>query len=253
VFAGRVERRVASGVVDVVFTDRHGGVSPPPYDSLDLGDHRSADDLAANLTRVAAALDVTSVALMKQVHGSDVRVVHSDDATWSTSTGMGASAPTCDALVTRLSGVALCVRVADCVPVVLADPGAGIVAVAHAGREGVVRGVVTATLQTMADLGADRVEAWIGPHVCGGCYEVPAAMRAEVAAVEPLASATTTWGTASLDLGAAVAAQLSRAGCQVHDVGPCTRESGDLFSYRRDGDRAGRSAGLVVLRSRSDG
>ena len=100
----------------------------------------------------------------------------------------------------------------------------------------------------MREQGAERITAWIGPHVCGGCYEVPAEMQDEVAAVVPEARATTTWGTPSLDLGAGVRAQLTAAGVSVDDVSRCTRESPDLYSYRRDGRRSGRIAGLVVRR-----
>jgi copper oxidase (laccase) domain-containing protein len=74
-------------------------------------------------------------------------------------------------------------------------------------------------------------------------------MRAEVGALVPEAVATTSWGTPSLDIGAGVRAQLERLGVEVVDVAGCTRESEELFSYRRDGARAGRFAGLVRRRS----
>lgn len=242
--------RGRAGTIDVAFTDRHGGVSPAPYDSLDLGTPRAdaPNALADNLRLVASAFDVETVRIMHQVHGRDVGVV--------TSEVIGAPderpVATCDVLVTTLPMVALAVRVADCVPVVLADPDAGVVAVAHAGRNGVRNGVVVAAVDQMRSLGAERVEAWVGPHVCGGCYEVPAQMRADVAEQVPATYATTTWGTPSLDLGAGVRAQLAQLGADVHEVGGCTREVSDLYSYRRDQDGAGRFAGLVVLRGDGD-
>jgi copper oxidase (laccase) domain-containing protein len=101
----------------------------------------------------------------------------------------------------------------------------------------------------MRGLGADRIEAWVGPHVCGRCYEVPEEMRAAVAAVVPESFAETSWGTPSVDLGAGVRAQLAALDVVAHDASRCTRESADLYSNRRDGDRAGRLAGLVRLRS----
>ena len=114
---------------------------------------------------------------------------------------------------------------------------------------GVTVGVVPATVEAMTTLGAERIEAWVGPHVCGGCYEVPPAMRDEVARIEPAAFSCTTWGTPSVDIGAAVVAQLVRAGCSpVDETAVCTRESEDFFSYRRQGPASGRQAGLVVLR-----
>ncbi len=81
--------------------------------------------------------------------------------------------------------------------------------------------------------------------MCGRCYEVPEAMRDDVSAVEPASRATTSWGTPSLDLGAGVRAQLERDGVEVVDLSRCTRESPDLFSYRRDGRRSGRQAGVI--------
>lgn len=156
--------------------------------------------------------------------------------------------PAADGIVTDVPDVVLVVRAADCVPVLLADPRARVVGAAHAGRRGLETGVVPATLERMRALGAREVTAWIGPHVCGLCYEVPVAMQDEVATAVPAARATTSWGTPSLDLGAGVRAQLERAGATVVDVAACTLESPDLYSYRRDGERAGRHAGVVRLR-----
>nr|WP_275693499.1 laccase domain-containing protein [Nocardioides sp. TF02-7] len=100
----------------------------------------------------------------------------------------------------------------------------------------------------MTALGARRVTAWVGPHICGRCYEVPAQLQDEVAAAVPESRSTTSWGTPGLDIGAGVRAQLTAVGVPVVDAARCTRESPDLYSYRRDGAAAGRSAGLVRLR-----
>jgi hypothetical protein len=156
--------------------------------------------------------------------------------------------PDADGIVTARAGVVLMVRAADCVPILLADADAAVIGAAHCGRPGLAGEVVPATVARMRDLGASSITAWIGPHVCGGCYEVPEAMQVEVGAAVPASVATTSWGTPSLDLGAGVRAQLAAAGVSVHDVSRCTRESADLYSYRRDGDGAGRLAGLIRLR-----
>ncbi|MFE0426184.1 laccase domain-containing protein, partial [Streptomyces sp. NPDC058953] len=88
--------------------------------------------------------------------------------------------------------------------------------------------------------------------VCGRCYEVPETMRTEVAAVEPAARATTSWGTPAVDVAAAVHAQLARLGVvDRQDTGVCTLESADHFSYRRD-RTTGRLAGYVWI-ERPDG
>lgn len=254
-FASRVQRRGAAAVVDLAFTDRHGGVSPPPFDSLDLGGAGAGDVQAggvrspratatrSNFTLLAREFDVAGFVTMRQVHGNDVAEVEA----------LGGPRPSCDGLISGTPGVALCVRAGDCVPVVLIDPDRGVIAVAHAGRMGVVAGVVAAVVHTMRERGADDIEAWIGPHICAGCYEVPAALRAEVAAVVPAAFACTTTGSPAVDIGAAVAVQLAQAGCEVHDEAVCTMESGDLYSYRRDRARSGRSAGIVVMRRESHG
>ncbi|MDX6299964.1 MAG: purine-nucleoside/S-methyl-5-thioadenosine phosphorylase / adenosine deaminase [Nocardioidaceae bacterium] len=184
---------------------------------------------------------------MRQVHEATATLVDS-------SVVDGGEVPVCDALVTRLPGVALLVRVADCVPLLLADPDAGVVAAVHAGRPGLAAGVVPAALRAMRDQGATRVTAWVGPHVCGGCYEVPDTMRAEVAQVVPASWAETSWGTPALDIGAGVRAQLLSGEvdgvevADVRDVARCTVEDDDLYSYRRQGRESGRLGGLVWMR-----
>ena len=106
-------------------------------------------------------------------------------------------------------------------------------------------GIVPATLAAMREPRRHRLTAWVGPHVCGRCYEVPQQLQDEVAAVEPASRATTSWGTPSLDVGAGVRAQLEREGAEAVDLSRCTRESPDLFSYRREGKASGRQAGII--------
>jgi YfiH family protein len=187
-----------------------------------------------------AAETAAEPVLMRQVHGADVVVVPG-----------GAPAggpPTCDALATTEPGLALLARAADCVPVLLGDADAGVVAAVHSGRGGLAAGVVPAAVARMHDLGARRITAWVGPRVCGACYEVPDEMRAEVAGVVPEAWSTTRWDTPGLDLGAGVRAQLDRAGVGVvHDVGVCTLEDTAWPSHRRDGAAATRFAGVVWM------
>jgi len=193
---------------------------------------------------LASLVEATGVpfARLSQVHGDEVVEVLDDPPA-----GPSDVVPIADALVTRRRGVGLMIRVADCVPVVLADPAAGVIGAAHAGRKGVTADVVSRTVERMRALGAEEIRAWIGPHVCGRCYEVPDSMRAEVAAAVPATFAETSWGTASLDLGAGVEVQLKAAGVEAVAVEACTLEDERLHSYRRDGTRSGRIAGLVWL------
>ena len=116
----------------------------------------------------------------------------------------------------------------------------------HSGRPGLAGGVVPAAVAALRERGGDPTVAWIGPHVCGACYEVPADLQEQVAAVVPEARSTTSWGTPGLDLGAGVRAQLAAAGIDdVRTVDACTREDASWPSYRRDGDAATRFAGVI--------
>ncbi|MFI2199502.1 peptidoglycan editing factor PgeF [Streptomyces sp. NPDC020192] len=238
------QRESVSGA-HFAFTDRWGGVSAAPYEELNLGGAvgDEPETVRANRELVAKSLglDPGLVVWMNQVHGNDVVGV---DGPWNVE-----RPPQCDGIVTGTRGVALAVLTADCVPVLLADPAAGVVAAAHAGRPGMVKGVVPAAVRAMVELGAepDRIVARTGPAVCGRCYEVPEPMRAEVAAVEPAAHAETSWGTPAVDVSAGVHAQLDRLGVRDRAQSPvCTLESGDHFSYRRD-RTTGRLAGYVWL------
>lgn len=230
--------RSSTGPVDLAFTDRHGGVSAAPFESLNLA-LVGEDDPEATRRNTGLLLDDfaphAELADMEQVHG---RVV----------VRAGGPRAQCDGLVTDRPDVVLMVRVADCVPVLLADPDAGVIGAVHAGRQGVAAGVVPACVEQLRLLGAREVQAWVGPHICGRCYEVPAALQEQVVAGEPATESTTSWGTPGLDLGAGVTAQLARLGVQVHTVSRCTLESPDLYSYRRDGAGSGRLAGVIRMR-----
>lgn len=240
-----IARRESVSGAHFAFTDRWGGVSAAPYEELNLGGAVGDDPGAVRANRELAAgalgVDPARVVWMNQVHGADAVVV---DGPWG-----DRPAPEVDAVVTARRGLALAVLTADCVPVLLADPVAGVAAAVHAGRPGLVAGVVPAAVRAMTELGAEpsRIVARTGPAVCGRCYEVPEAMRAEVAAVEPAAHAETSRGTPAVDVGAGVHAQLRRLGVHDREQAPvCTLESADHFSYRRD-RTTGRLAGYVWL------
>lgn len=215
-------------------TGRPGGVSAGEWAGLNLGAHVGDDPaaVAENRARLAAAVG-RPVVYMDQCHGAEVAVV---DA-------VPEQAPSVDALVTTNPHLALAVLVADCVPLLLASPD-GVVAAVHAGRPGLVAGVVPAAVAAMRDLGATAVDALVGPSVCGRCYEVPADMRAAVAADHPLAATVSWTGTPAVDVAAGVVAVLHALDVAVRWVPGCTKESPDLYSYR--GSRTtGRFAGVV--------
>lgn len=237
------QHETVSGV-HFAFTDRWGGVSAAPYDALNLGG-RVGDDavnVRTNRARAAAALglDPAAVVWMHQVHGRDVAVVDEP---------FGQDAPPLDGVVSTRASLALAVLTADCTPVLLADPVAGVVGAAHAGRPGLVAGVVPALVEAMSGRGAvpERLVARTGPAVCGRCYEVPEEMRQEVAAAVPEAHATTSWGTPAVDTAAGVRAQLAAHGVTtLEQSAVCTMESDDHFSYRRE-RTTGRLASYVWL------
>ena len=234
----------------LAFTGRGSGASTGRYAGLDLAMHVGDDETAVtrNRTTVIAELaglaglpseEVTPV-FMDQVHGAEVRLVVSEE-------DLLGPTPSSDAVVTTMPGVALFALVADCTPVLLIDPDAGVVAAVHAGRPGMLAGVVPAAVGAMRHLGAgSSIRAVVGPSVCGRCYEVPADMRAEAAAVEPVCAAVTWTGTPAIDVATGVVEQLSRADVATRWIPGCTRETHELYSYRRDG-RTGRFAGVVML------
>lgn len=198
--------------------------------------------LARNREAVAAhiGVPVASWHLMRQVHGAEVARV-------TDSTPAGAELEGVDALITAMVGRALVVQVADCVPVLLASTR-GPVAVVHAGRRGLVSGVLNATLDHLEDGGAPArsVRAAIGPAVGACCYEVSEELQAEVSAEHPVARAATSWGTPSLDLAAAVRTVLDSAGVRIAVEWPgCTACGGRWFSHRAD-PAAGRQIGVVA-------
>lgn len=232
------------GAARFAFSDRRGGGSASPYHELNLGGHVGDDaaTVAGNRKRAAHDLGVASdrVMYMNQVHGAEVATV---DRPWD------GTAPDIDAMVTAAPGLVLGVLVADCVPVLLADPS-GVVGVAHAGRPGLAAGVVPAVVSAMRHIGARDIVAVIGPAVCGACYEVPPAMQDDVCRLVPEARSTTRDRTSGLDIRAGVCAQLAQSGVTLSEqVTTCTMEDPNFYSYRRDGV-TGRFAGFAVC---SDG
>jgi polyphenol oxidase len=239
--------------VSVVFTERAGGVSSGPYRTFNLSD-RVGDDPAAvaiNRDRLLQAIGpgAERLAWMRQVHGADVVCVGGSGRDYGSSAAGEEVGREADAAVTDVPGVALGVMAADCAPVLVADPAAGIVGAAHAGRPGMAAGVVPALIEAMVAAGAavGRIHAIVGPCICGRCYEVPAGMRADVEAAVPGSACLTRAETPGIDLRAGLHGQLASLGvASVADDTRCTMESAELFSYRRDGI-TGRFAGLIWL------
>lgn len=171
---------------------------------------------------------------MNQVHGDEVLLISK----------ISEERPTCDALLTIVSGIALAVRVADCIPLLLSSKQ--VVAAVHVGRAGLVNNIALITLGRMRQLGATSIHAILGPSICGKCYEVPQDLADEIVALKPASRCSTRSGTPSLDLPAGLIVDLKSQGVTYEASTICTFEDEKYFSYRR-GDKSERFAGMITL------
>ena len=241
------EVNLGAGIL-AFFTQSQGGVSPHPWETLNLGTNVSdhPERVLANRNLVAKRAG-KPVRFANQIHSNQVLTLSGNSIGDETSCGTG------DGLVTDSDQFALGVLVADCVPLLLADPITKIVGTAHAGRAGLLGGVIAQAVATMEQAGArrDSLQVAVGPCICAGCYEVPSAMAANFERVTGVRRSLTTWGTPSLDLRRAASAQLLNLGvARVTHVDVCTRESEVHFSHRRATSQhqtTGRFAGIIGL------
>lgn len=243
--------------VRIAFSERCGGVSAAPFESLDLAGHVGDEPGAVDRNRelllevLGLRADAARLTTAEQVHGTVVADIDTPDAGAGARVSDGRGpVPGTDALVTTVPGVPLMLLFADCVPVVLVAPGP-VVAVAHAGWRGALGRVAGLTVGLMRDRhGVDpgEINAYIGPHI-GAChYEV---------GDDLLSRFVGEFGTVSqvaqgrLDLRAVVSASLTDAGvdsCRIAALGACTAETTDrFFSYRAEGGRTGRHGALACI------
>jgi len=246
-----------TGIRHAFFT-RAGGVSSGLYASLNggVGSQDDAGKVVENRARMAAALGVEPRRLLTayQSHSPNVVVA---EAPWTTE-----NRPQADAIVTRMRALAIGVTTADCGPVLLADPRAGVIGAAHAGWRGALTGVIEATIAAMERLGAaqGQIRAAIGPMIRQRSYEVGPDLVARFRDKDPASSRFFAQakrdGHAMFDLAGYIAVRLKRAGItEVEDVGLCTYSDPELFfSYRRTTHRAeadyGRHVNAIALAGR---
>lgn len=240
------------GLVHAILT-RHGGVSRPPYATLNLGLAVGDDPAAveANHARVCTALGIDAGRLVKchLVHGHAIHVVTAADA--------GQWLGRADGMVTAAAGVFLTMRFADCVPILLHDPQRRAVGVAHAGWRGTLQAVAGAVVRTMVEaLGCvpGDITAVIGPSIGPCCYEVGADVISAVGAVLPPSDSATLFrrrrrngGAAHFDIWEANRRQLLAAGAgRVLTMGLCTAcHSDQFFSHRAENGRTGRFGAVI--------
>ena len=210
--------------VTVVYTTRLGGISTDGFGNCNLGGKSgdAPDRVLAN--RIALAESVGApLALINQVHSG--RVVDMDeafvrnapfgfDASGTHGTELHPTVIEADAQVTSRTGIALGVFAADCLPVLLADPVAGVIGAAHCGRRGLQQNVIAATVDMMRLKGADpsRIVATLGPAICGDCYEVGDEVADEFDAQFPGTFTLSRFGKPGIDISAAALAALEQAG-----------------------------------------
>ncbi len=249
-----------------VFTSRQGGASAGPYagaarmpggepsGGMNLGSHvgDAPQAVASNRARLAAWLGDVRVVYLDQVHGTEV----ADLDRWD-----GASTPQADAAVTATPGLAACVLVADCLPVLFAAPDGRAVGAAHAGWCGLAGGVLDHTLQALcrkADCKPAEVQAWLGPAIGPRAFEVGGEVRSAFVQQDSEASgafvATAQPGKWLANLFQLARLRLQAAGMvlsQVQGGDVCTVSNpARYFAYRRD-RVTGRQAGLVWIAARS--
>ena len=242
--------------VDVAVTTRAGGVSTGPYATLNLGLHVGDDPAAVVENRrraaalVGAALD--DLVFCNQAHGRNVVVVGEAERGRGTRS-LDDAIPAADAMVTTTPGLVLVVMVADCVPIVLFDPAARVLAVVHAGWRGTVARVAAAAVEAMESLGASpaRIVAGVGPAVAAERYQVGPEVADAAAGLDGLRPDGT--GRWTFDLWAANGQVLREAGVDpaaIH-VAPVATGPGSPFFSDRAERPCGRFAALARLRPSS--
>ena len=237
----------APPAVRAASTLRHGGASPPPWDSLNLGEHVGDDParVAENRRRLAEALELPeSPAWLEQVHGREVLALDADALP---------AQRRADGAVSRRPGRVLAVMTADCLPVLFCRTDGSCVGVAHAGWRGLAGGVLEATFEALA-APAGEVLAWIGPGIGAAAYEVGEDVRRACLAADPGASAHFDAGRPGrwqFDLAGLARQRLMALGLAgVHGGQWCTHaDAARFFSHRRDGAArpTGRMATLIWL------
>ncbi|MFD1797672.1 peptidoglycan editing factor PgeF [Paracoccus aurantiacus] len=230
------------------FFTRKGGASSGLYAGLNCGrgSNDQRDVVETNRARVAEAMGVAHDRLLgvHQVHSADVKIITAapDDASPHDAKA--------DAMVTNVPGLAISVLTADCQPVLLADPAAGVIGAAHAGWRGALGGVLEATVDGMRGLGAQDIKAVIGPTISQRAYEVSWDFMETFTADDPDHERFFSGGPNDrpmFDLPGFGLMRLREAGVDAAWIGHCTYADPDrFFSYRRTTHRAEADYGRLI-------
>ncbi len=234
------------------FLSRRGGVSSPPFDTLnfDPRDTDTPENIRENIRRISRAFSIDGERLVtvNQVHGGSVHLV--------TEKNLGMTPPDADAVITDIESIPIGIMTADCLPIIIYDPVNHAAGVAHGGWKGTALGVVMRTLEAMERSFGTRakdVSAALGPHIGPCCYHVKENVidEFEKAFGDTSSYIKKTDGGFTLDLGGATACQLTGVGVAAENITalcPCTAcNNNDFFSYRKDGGRTGRQLSFITL------
>ncbi len=226
-----------------------------------VGLHVGDDEETVRTRRAALAAALgRSVVWMNQTHSTTVETILPGESGPVLASGArldrdgaGQWGPVdCDGIVIDARGWSrapcLAVQTADCLPVVFSADAGGVVAAVHAGRRGLLGGILARAVDAIRARTRGPIRALIGPAICGGCYEVPEDLAEASDLRMPGIRALTSWGTPSLDLPGAAARFLTARGVEVTRDGRCTLEELDLFSYRAN-PACGRQALVIAAAS----
>ncbi|MFA6188058.1 MAG: peptidoglycan editing factor PgeF [Sulfuricurvum sp.] len=237
--------------VSAHFTTRHGGISNPPYSTLNLAFHVGdrEQDVYENHRLLGKVLsyDHERLVHMRQIHSDTIVIV---DNTMNFHTP-----PQCDALITNCTDIPLMVMSADCTPILLYDPARHAIGAVHAGRAGALNGILLKTLDAMKKnygTSVSDMRITFGPSIHGCCYEVNEPIASEVISKGYEDALTYKKEKVFLNVNTILHLQLKTLGItteQIAETMECTScNSNDYFSYRADSQHTGRIAGVIVLR-----
>lgn len=233
------------------FFQREGGVSPPPWGSLNFfsGSGDAPERVEENFARAGRFLEVepAQIYVLSQVHGTEHRVLQGDEDRHEVLREQG------DITLSAAAGVACGVRTADCVAILIGDRASGAAAAIHSGWRGTVAGAAAAGVSALRQLvdGRGDLVAAVGPHIERCCFEVGDDVATTLAEASGLGEQVVDRSRAKphVDLRSIVEHQLAGAGVEVHHVHGCTVcDEARFHSYRRDGKVSGRMLAAIVAR-----
>lgn len=217
-------------MINFGFTDRFGGVSSRAYESLNLAYHVGDDreKVRQNREILRSNLGVKKLVFMEQIHSGKVEILKDENL------------PPCDAVITNLKGVGLCVMVADCMPILVA--GKTSVAAVHAGRAGITKKILTKTLNLMSkNFGETQFEIYTGAFIQGSCYEISSLDLGEFNIYK---------NGKNFDMKKALEAEIKAQKTykfnKIEISNVCTHCNNRYFSYRRD-NITGRFCGYIYI------